>query len=260
MEVLQFETRDALDKACAEAISGLIRQQPGLLFCAATGSSPAGVYQRLVELAGSSPAGVYQQLAGSAGSSSTGAYQQSRKAGLDISALRVVKLDEWAGLPMEHYGSCESYLRQHLIRPFSIRPENYLSFNSQAESPQAECSRISTELESWGTIDLCILGIGLNGHIAFNEPASVLQRGVHLATLTETSQAHPMVNGADYPLKFGYTLGMEAIMQSRKIMLIIQGPHKKAIFQELMAGTISTFLPASLLWLHANASCYYCEN
>ncbi|RYY18866.1 MAG: galactosamine-6-phosphate isomerase, partial [Sphingobacteriaceae bacterium] len=104
----------------------------------------------------------------------------------------------------------------------------------------------------------CVLGIGLNGHIAFNDPADELQPGVHLAKLSAASLAHPMVKHAAVDLQYGYTLGMADILQSKTILLIVNGQHKKTIFQEFLKGQITTQLPASFLWLHADVYCYYC--
>ncbi len=230
MQLLKFETRQELNAACADRIIREVQHNPQALVCAATGSSPTEVYEQLA----------------------------ARK---DLAAeqLRFTKLDEWAGLPMDHPGSCEYYMQRYLLQPLRVPAGRYISFNSQAEAPAGECARIQQYLTQNGPIDLCILGIGINGHIAFNDPAGALQPGVHLAGLSAASLAHPMVQGVA-GLKYGYTLGMADILQSKTIILIVNGPHKKTIFQEFLKGEVSTQLPASFLWLHANTYCYYCEN
>jgi len=232
MHLLKFETTEELNNAGADFMVSLLHDNGQALVCAATGDSPTGMYKKLVEKQG------LQNTVG----------------------LKFVKLDEWAGLPMDHPGSCEHYLQQHLLKPLNIPAENYVSFDSQANIPAVECKRIQHYLAQNGPIDLCVLGLGLNGHIAFNDPANKLQPGIHLAELSATSLAHPMVLGVATDLKYGYTLGIADILQSKTILLIVNGRHKKNIFQEFLKGQISTQLPASFLWLHANAYCYYCEN
>lgn len=232
MHLLKFETEEELNTAGADFIVNLLQDNSQALICAATGSSPTGMYQKLVEK---------QSLQNTAG-------------------LKFIKLDEWADLPMDDTGSCEYYLRQHLLKPLHILEENYISFNSQADIPAEECKRIQQYLAQNGPIDLCVLGLGLNGHIAFNDPADKLQPGVHLAELSAASLAHPMVKDTAIDIKYGYTLGMADILQSKTILLIVNGQHKKTIFQEFLGGQISTKLPASFLWLHANVYCYYCIN
>lgn len=232
MQLIKFETVEELNIAGADFIVDLLQDQRQALICAATGSSPTKMYKKLVE-----------------------------KQGLQhTTGLRFIKLDEWAGLSMNHPGSCEYYLQQQLLKPLNILEENYISFNSKAAIPAEECTRIQQYLTQNGPINLCVLGLGLNGHIAFNDPADKLKRGVHLAELSATSLAHPMVKDVTIDLKYGYTLGMADILQSKTILLIVNGQHKKTIFQEFLKGQISTELPASFLWLHANVYCYYCLN
>jgi galactosamine-6-phosphate isomerase len=191
----------------------------------------------------------------------TGAYRQlvQQKKQLDTAGLRVLKLDEWAGLPMSHAGSCEYYLQKELLQPLAIPNEHYIAFNSEAADAEAECKKVQEYLHVHGPINLCVLGLGLNGHIAFNDPADILQPNIHLAQLSVASLAHPMVQDA-VGLTHGYTLGMADILQARTILLLVNGRHKHGIFQQLLKKEISTQLPASLLWLHAHAYCYYCED
>ena len=232
MQILKFQTVKELNVAGAGFITSHIKGNDGTLLCAATGSSSTGIYKELVE----------------------------QRAEIDTRSLSFIMLDEWAGLAADHPGSCEYYLQQHLLRPLNIPDSNYTSFNSKANDPAAECSRMAKELNTKGPIDLCILGIGLNGHIAFNEPAEELQPGIHLAKLSETSLAHPMVKDVADKLQYGYTLGIGDILRSKTILLVVHGAHKRAILEQLLKAKVSTQLPASFLWLHADAHCYYCED
>lgn len=232
MQLLKFETNEKLNNAGADLMISILQANKQALICAATGSSATGMYKKLIE----------------------------KKSPLNTADLRFIKLDEWTGLPMDHPGSCELYLQQNLLKPLNISTGNYISFNSMAAIPTAECGRIQNYLNQNGPIDVCVLGLGLNGHIAFNEPDVILQPGVHLSLLSRTSLAHPMVQGAGVDLKYGYTLGLADILRSKTILLVVNGRHKKDILEQLFRKEISTQLPASFLWLHANAHCYYCED
>lgn len=204
-----------------------IGQNPGLLLCCATGSSPTEVYRKVV----------------------------GRKHEFATDKIRIIKLDEWGGIDSAHPESCESYLRNNLIRPLNIKEENYIAFDSNPAQPGAEVHRIQRYLDQNGPIDVCVLGLGMNGHIAFNEPADMLRPECHVATLADTSKKHQMfLNMAQKP-GYGLTLGMANILQSRKIMLIVSGANKQQVIERLVKPEISTSLPASFLWLHSNTEC-----
>ena len=123
------------------------------------------------------------------------------------------------------------------------------------ENPEAECERIQQILDQKGPIDICILGIGMNGHIALNEPAPSLHTNCHVAHLSQKSLQHPMIAGDTEKPGYGLTLGMANIFQSRLIILLINGIKKREITQAFLEQKISTELPASLLWLHPNVIC-----
>lgn len=206
-----------------------IERKPDLLLCAATGSSPTGLYQA---------------LAGKA-----------RTDRALFAALRVVKLDEWAGLSARDPGSAERYLHDHLLDPLGIPPQRYITIDGAATDPDAECRRVRAELARAGPIDLCILGLGVNGHIGFNEPAPALVPHCHVARLSEASRRHAMVRGMADPPRFGLTLGMREILASRRIVLLVAGEGKERAVAGLLSGEVTTTLPASLLCLHETVDC-----
>jgi galactosamine-6-phosphate isomerase len=230
MKFVKFESVEALDDAASEWIIKEFNTGNKTLFCPATGSSPTNTYKKLVE----------------------------KKSRINISQLSFIKLDEWYGLEMTDPGSCQEYLQQHLLGPLNIPAGKIVSFDSKAPSPELECQRIDDWLEANGPIDICILGIGLNGHIAFNEPDNELEPGAHPGKLSATSLSHPMLSSTKRGLQMGLTLGMANILQSKKILLIVNGNHKREILGRLMGGKISTGLPASFLWLHPEAYCFHC--
>lgn len=232
MQIIYCNTAAELDDKASDMLIHDLQQKPDSMICAATGNSPTGMYQKLVE----------------------------RKNEFQTDKLRIVKLDEWHGLGIDDAGSCEQYLHQYVLNPLNIAPAQYIAFDGKTSNPDSECQRISQYLDENGPADICILGIGKNGHIAFNEPAAHLQPRAHLAVLSETSLQHSMVTGTGARVKHGFTLGVADIMQSKKIILLVNGTAKKPIMQQLFERQISTQLPASLLWLHQNAVCFYCES
>lgn len=228
MQVEYFDTELALAEKASGDIVAAIQKKPNLLLCAATGNSPTTTYQHLV---------AKQHL-----------YSSDQ--------LRILKLDEWGGVPALHPGTCESYLQTHLIQPLKIDPARYFSFQSDPTDPALECQRIQQVLQREGPIDLCVLGLGINGHLAFNEPGVYLHPHCHVAELTKDSLGHSMAKDMQGANLYGLTLGMSDILASRQILLLISGASKKAITQALLAGKISTHLPASFLWLHNNVKIF----
>ena len=218
-----------MSRAGAAQIISALRKNPRLLLCAATGSTPTRTYELLAEEFRLAP-GLFREL-------------------------RVLKLDDWGGLAMDDPGTSEIYVQGNLIRPLKISANRYTGFESNPADPAKECQRIETWLSQNGPIDLCVLGLGVNGHLAMNEPASTLQPRCHVATLSATTLQHSMLANARRPPKFGLTLGMAGLLQSKKLLLLVSGGTKREPLARLLEGKISTQLPASFLWLHADALC-----
>lgn len=229
MNVLDCADYDRLSDEAAALVTAEITGKRNLLLCAATGSSPTGLYDRLARAA-QTDASLFTQLG-------------------------VMQLDEWGGLGPDDPGSAGSYLRQRLLEPLRITPDRYIAFRGAAPDPEAECSRMRRELARHGPIDLCILGLGINGHIGFNEPGSTLLPHCHVARLSEESRRHAMVRGMAHPPHFGLTLGLQEILAARRILLLVAGEGKDQAVARLLSGEVSTTLPASFLWLHANVDC-----
>ena len=110
-------------------------------------------------------------------------------------------------------------------------------------------------METQGPIDICILGLGANGHLALNEPAAQLEPQAHVASLSEESLQHPMIASLEQKPSYGLTLGMEEILSSRLIIMLVSGKGKKQIAELFLKGKVSTELPASFLWQHPNVEC-----
>lgn len=200
----------------------------GLLLCAASGETPTKTYARLAE---------------------------EFKSGPDrFSRLRIIKLDEWGGIAMSHTSSCESYLRDHVVEPLQVDDSRYFACQADPRDAQDECLRMNRIMEDEGPIGICLLGLGLNGHLGFNEPAESLQPCWHVAELSRITLSHPMVADMDLKPSFGLTMGIADILASDKIVLLVEGRHKQDALSTLMSRAVTPRFPASFLWLHRNVT------
>ncbi len=221
-----FANHEVMSQCAAGCLFMCLREKPSSLLCLATGSTPTRTYELLAERQADDP-----RL---------------------LAEARLLKLDEWGGLAMDDPASCESYLRRHLIDPLGLH-ERYVAFQSRPDDPAAECARIGAWLQENGPIDVCVLGLGVNGHLGFNEPAPFLQTHAHLAQLSQASLGHAMLDQARGRTTFGLTLGMADLLLARQVLLLVSGHAKRAALHRLDRPEITTELPASFLHLHPDA-------
>ncbi len=218
---------EAVSQRAADWVVERLRQKPAALLCLATGSTPLRTYALLAERGAAEPR-LFAQC-------------------------RVINLDEWGGLAPDDPASCGRSLRASLITPLALS-DRYIEFNGQAADPAAECARIAAWLAQHGPIDACVLGLGLNGHLGFNEPAESLQPHAHVATLSEASLDHVMIQGAARRPPHGLTLGMADLLNAKEALLLVTGPSKRGPLARLVTPRISTAFPASLMQLHPAAT------
>ena len=220
---------DEMSRTAAQVLIEQVNRKADSLLTIATGSTPEGMYRQFC--------------------------RRVREEKLDIEALRFHKLDEWAALKKGDPASCDSFIRKFLIDHLHISEDRYWGVNSEAEDPEGECKRIAERLRREGPSDLCILGLGANGHLGLNEPDSFLSPYTHIIDLTEQSKSHTMLNSAESKVARGMTTGMAEILQAGQILFIVSGEHKSEQFKRFMSGKVSTELPASFLWLHPRVTC-----
>lgn len=220
---------DDLSTRASALVLAELAATPDLQLCAATGHSPSGVYRALVDAAHAEP-------------------------GL-CSRLRIVGLDEWGGAAAATPGSSREYLQTHLIEPLGVSADRVLAFDGAAPDPAAECDRVRRALERRGPIDLCVLGLGTNGHVGFNEPGPFLLPYCHVARLTDATRQHAMARAMTPVPAFGLTLGLGEILAARRVLLLVTGGGKRDAAAGLRSGQVTPALPASFLWLHRHADC-----
>ena len=224
MRIEVVKDYESVSRRAEALVVRALRHKPSLLLGVATGETPSRAYERLGTRRAKSP-DLFRQL-------------------------RVVGLDEWMGLPARHPGSCERYIRGRILGPLHVPRSRYRGFRTGSHDPQAEARRMAQWLDREGPLDLCILGLGRNGHLLMNEPAGALRPRAHVARLSASTRTHSMLAGLRRQPHRGLTLGMAEILQSRAILLLVSGRHKRAALARMREGVVSTRCPASLLWLH----------
>ncbi|MFB6366371.1 glucosamine-6-phosphate deaminase [Paenibacillus elgii] len=226
MNILTFRTQEELNKAGAGIITGLLQTNPRAVLGLATGSTPIGIYQELVE---------------------------SHRQGLvSFAKATAFNLDEYVGLEPGHPASYYTFMQEHLLGLIDIPPQKCHIPSGTATDLQAECASYDSLLEEYGQIDLQLLGLGHNGHIGFNEPDATLEGGTHLVELkesTRTANARFFDKPEQVPTH-ALTMGVGTILKAKMILLVVRGADKAEIVQRALQGPITTDCPASLLQTH----------
>jgi galactosamine-6-phosphate isomerase len=230
MQVVREDSYETMSQRAAEWIAAEIHSRREMLLVAASGATPTRTYELFASRRRDEP-----HL---------------------FDRVRLVKLDEWWRLERTDAATCEAYLQRHLVGPLGLSADRYLSFRSDAEDPDAECRRVGEQLQKWGRVGLCVLGLGVNGHLGLNEPADVLQPYAHVAVLSEATGKHPMLASTSGPVTRGLTLGMVEILGAARIVLLVSGAHKAEPMRQLLSGQIATNFPVSLLWMHPDVTCF----
>ncbi len=228
LKIQVADTYDAMSHAAAECICRELRQRPDLLLCLSAGATPTGAYELLAARCASEP-----RL---------------------FSRLRALQIDEWGGLTPGEPATCEADLRTKILEPLGVTRDRYKGFRTNATDPEAECGRIARWLAANGPIDVCILGLGSNGHVAMNEPAEALVPHAHVAALAKSSRDHALLEHLAKKPSYGFTLGMADILCSRRILLLVNGKRNRPALKRLMRPGVTTRFPASFIRLHPEAT------
>jgi glucosamine-6-phosphate isomerase len=163
----------------------------------------------------------------------------------------LIGLDEWAGIPPDTPGSCYHDFYVRLIQPLQLSDKQYHFFNAMNPNPENECKKMDKIIEEKGGIDFMVVGIGLNGHIGFNEPGVNPDRVSHIIELDEITK----YRGQEYfsknvSLQKGITLGLKHVLSARKVIMLALGEKKAQIIKNAVCGEVTNLLPASYLQLH----------
>ncbi|MEG0751899.1 MAG: glucosamine-6-phosphate deaminase [Oscillospiraceae bacterium] len=218
---------EGMCRKAANIISAQVTLKPESVLGLATGSTPIGIYEQLVE--------------------------KCTHGDLDFSNTRTVNLDEYKGMSGEDSHSYRYFMQQHLFGKININPTNVNIPNGLVSESDEECTRYNEVIRSLGGIDLQLLGLGHNGHIGFNEPGSEFVLDTHCVELTEsTINANKRFFEDGKVPHFAYTMGIGNIMQSRMIVLVVNGESKAKAVRDSFFGPVTPGVPASVLQLHGN--------
>jgi glucosamine-6-phosphate deaminase len=213
----------------ADLFTEVINAKPNPVLGLATGSTPLPLYKELIN--------------------------RFENGELDFSQVRTINLDEYAGLPGTHDQSYRYFMNENLFSHINIKPENTHVPNGMAEDPKAECVRYDELIEGLGGIDLQLLGIGFNGHLAFCEPSESFSNKtlyIELAAATINANSRFFSDLSEVP-KFAFSMSIRDIMLAGKILLLA-GAEKKDIIERALYGDITPQVPASVLQMHHDAT------
>ena len=226
MRIIEARDYKDMSRKAANIISAQMILKPESVLGLATGSTPIGVYDQLVEW--------------------------YKKGDLDFSKVHTVNLDEYKGLDAKNTKSYRYFMNQHLFSRVNIEQKNTFVPNGTNENQNEECEQYEKLIESLGGVDLQLLGLGHNGHIGFNEPADVFVKQTHCVSLSEkTIQANQrFFESKEQVPKQAYTMGIGTIMAAKKILIIVSGKDKSEAVKRAFGEEISPYVPASVLQLH----------
>jgi glucosamine-6-phosphate deaminase len=229
MEVVIKPDYEAVSREAAGYIAELLYRKPNAVLGLATGSTPLGLYKELIRL--------------------------HRDEGLDFSKVTTFNLDEYVGLPASHEQSYHFFMWQNLFMHININPQNVHIPNGMSPNVEAFCDWYEERIKAVGGIDLQVLGIGSDGHIAFNEPASSLGSRTRMKTLMEQTirdNARFFARKEQVP-RYAITMGIGTIMESRTCLLLATGEAKAAIVARAIEGPVTAMVTGSALQLHPQA-------
>lgn len=235
MKFITVDTYEKLSRQAANIISAQVILKPDSVLGLATGSSPLGTYKQLIEW-----------------------YE---KGDIDFSKVTSVNLDEYVGLDGTNDQSYRYFMNKNFFEHINIDINNTFVPNGCAVDLAGEGKRYDEHIAELGGIDLQLLGIGLDGHIGFNEPDKYFVKSTHVVDLHESTikaNSRFFANIDEVPRR-AITMGMVSIMQAKKILLIASGKAKRDILEKAFYGPITPEIPASILQLHPDITVIYSE-
>lgn len=217
---------EELSRVGAHVMAEQVKRKPDSVLGLATGGTPVAMYAALSDM--------------------------YRRGDLDFSRVTTFNLDEYYPIRKDNRQSYDFFMWDNLFSHVNISRENIHIPNGETKNPEAACAAYDEAVRAAGGLDLLLLGIGVNGHIGFNEPAPALTLATHVTELdasTIEANARFFAQKDEVP-RHALTMGIGAIMGARRLLLLISGDNKAAVVKKLFSGAVSTETPASLLLLH----------
>jgi glucosamine-6-phosphate deaminase len=220
---------ESMSAAAAEVVAGRVREKPEAVILLPTGTTPLGMYRRLVEM--------------------------HHREALSFARATFFNLDEYLGLPPDHPASYHVYMQENFYGLGDADPARIHVPDGSTPDPQAEYERYEAAIREAGGVDLCVLGIGRNGHIGFNEPGAPFDSRTRVVRLAESTRR---VNASDFEgeraPERAITVGMATIFESREVLMLASGANKARAVAAALQGEFSEAVPASMLQRHPNAT------
>jgi glucosamine-6-phosphate deaminase len=220
---------DEMSELAAQIVADRLRKNPALVLGLATGGTPLGTYRALIRM--------------------------HQKDGLDFSRVTTFNLDEYIGLPAQHPQSYHHFMDQHLFQHLNLDRRFTFIPDGQASDVEAHCDWYEAQIGEAGGIDIQILGIGRNGHLAFNEPGSSLGSRTRIKPLTDETRrdnARFFASLEEVPTH-AITMGIGTIMEARELILLASGANKADAVKAAVEGPITAIVPASIMQMHRRA-------
>ncbi|HEY7115111.1 MAG TPA: glucosamine-6-phosphate deaminase [Tepidisphaeraceae bacterium] len=235
MEISIYKMYEEMSRAAAREIADVLNAKPNAVLGMATGSTPLGVYQELVRM--------------------------HQRGEIDFSHVTTFNLDEYVGLPITHEQSYHYFMHENFFKHVNIPPQNIHIPSGTTTNYRAFCDWYEKRIAECGGIDLQILGIGSDGHIAFNEPGSSLSSRTRLKTLAKPTiddNARFFERPEDVPI-YAITMGVGTILEARQILLLANGAKKAQAVAAAVEGPVTSMITASALQMHPSAKAFLDE-
>lgn len=223
IELIREKNKKKVAEASAKIVLQEIKKKPNLILGLATGRTMAPFYKELVK--------------------------RAKKEKISFANVKTFNLDEYAGIREKDKESLRYFMNKNFFSKVDLKKENINFLDGKARNFKKECLRYENKIKKSGGIDLQVLGIGRNGHIAFNEPGSSIKSKTRKVRLSEETRKVDFGSLKDAP-EFALTTGISTILNSRKILLLTFGKEKKKAVQNSLHGKISSKVPASFLRRH----------
>jgi glucosamine-6-phosphate isomerase len=227
MNVKVYPDYKSMSRAAADLISAYIKKKPDSLICLASGHSPLGVFQCMVE--------------------------DVKSGKLNLSSCTFVSLDEWVGIEASQKGSCREMMDKDLFVPLAIREHQIVFFDGMDTELKHQVDKINDLIDTNSGLDIMLVGVGMNGHIAMNEPGTSFDSVAHISTLAEeTKTVGQKYFDTATQLSQGITLGLKHFRDARLPILVANGEKKAPIIRQILTSSPSESLPASIIQLIDN--------
>ncbi|MBU3819169.1 MAG: glucosamine-6-phosphate deaminase [Candidatus Faecalibacterium intestinavium] len=226
MKIIRAKDYKDMSRKAANIISAQVIMKPNCVLGLATGGTPVGTYAQLIDW--------------------------YNKGDVDFSEVTTVNLDEYRGLPRDHEQSYWYFMQKNFFGSVNVQPDRIHVPDGSNPNAEEACREYDAIIRNVGGIDLQLLGIGVDGHIGFNEPGQAFELGTHCVDLTESTidANQRFFNSRDEVPRQAYTMGIKTIMQARKVLMVANGANKAEIIKKAFFGPVTPEVPASILQMH----------